>query len=730
MQRQDVIATTRIGSRSALGFITLAVSLAALPAKPQVPASSPSLGVSSPVTKRAISVRDAIEMTQVVEDSAGGVAWFSPDRSQFLVVLKRCNLKRNTNDFELLRFRTADFLYSGRPELLLTMSSSSNGDAIKDVKWMRDNRTVVFLGERPGELAQVYAFDTREKRLHPLTHSDNPIEEYGVSADGREIVYITKASREISAHERGTQTAAIVSEGVSLGELLSQSREQSAMFSTGEQLSLQQADHAARTIPVDDFIPEWGPAPLVAPDGKHAVIGVVVRSIPPAWNDYQDARLQRIIASHRPEGRPIFFVERFLLVDTTSGAVRPLLDTPMVGFQPARWSTDSRSVRLKDAYLPLDTADEKERAKRAHQKYNVEVEIVTGEVHLLPDQTWPDEEPENPALRVTVKQSMTVPPKLYAEDGESNSRMLLDPNPGFGALEFGDVEIFEWQATDGHKMKGELYKPPDFTPGRRYPLVIQTHGFAPSRFWMDGPWGSAFSARPLAANGILVLQLDYDRSVTVTPGEGRREMASYEGAINELDNKGMIDRRRVGISGFSRTVYHVEYALTHSSCLFAAANLVDGVDAGYLQYLAFGSSESPRLNDGKPFGYGLAAWMANSPSFQLDRMRTPVRMQSHGLSGSFLSFWEWFVLLSEMQRPMEFAHIVDAPHIIVKPEDKRMAQEGLVDWLRFWLKGDIDPNPLKRGQYVRWSKLLERSRHPDYTADCSAGGISGSHGTK
>ena len=44
-------------------------------------------------------------------------------------------------------------------------------------------------------------------------------------------------------------------------------------------------------------------------------------------------------------------------------------------------------------------------------------------------------------------------------------------------------------------------------------------------------------------------------------------MAAYEGAIDYLDEKGMIDRARVGILGFSRTVWKVEYTLTHSKAI-------------------------------------------------------------------------------------------------------------------------------------------------------------------
>lgn len=689
---RHLISGRSLGTRAGSAFLALALSAV------QSVCATPS------GSKRQIAVRDAVEMAEFTEDFAGSVAWFSPDGSQFVVVLKRGNLDRNENDFQLLRFWTRDFPNSIKPELLLTLSSSSNGDAIRSVKWMPDNRTIVFQGERSGEAAQVYRFDTKEKRLGPLSNSHESIEAYGASADGRTISYTTKPRQVTGALERIAENSMVVPEGLTLGELLSQSPDDAALVSTGEQLFIQRNGHPVRQISVDDFIPEWWPwTPQVSPDGRYVLVGVVVRSIPEQWKEYQDPRLQRIIASPRPQGRPIFFLERYLLIDTESGAIRPLLDTPIMGFELTRWSADSRSIFLKNVYLPLAIGDQAEREKRQRTKFDAQVDVATGEVHVLPEKDWPPDEKR--VLRVMVKQSMTLAPKLYAEDREGNSRMLLDPNLGFAELNFGEVELFEWEATDRHKMKGELYKPPDFTPGKRYPLVIQTHGFAPDRFWMDGPWGSAFSARALAANGIVVLQLDYDRSVSVTAGEGRREKASYEGAILELARQGLVDPHRVGISGFSRTVYHVEYALTHCDCQFAAANLVDGIDAGYLQYLAYGSNESAKLNDGKPFGYGLAAWVANSPGFQLGRLRAPVRMQSHGTPASLLSFWEWFALLSEMRRPVELAYIPDAPHILVKPRDRRMAQEGVVDWFRFWLKGEEDSNPSKAAQYARWREL-------------------------
>jgi hypothetical protein len=41
---------------------------------------------------------------------------------------------------------------------------------------------------------------------------------------------------------------------------------------------------------------------------------------------------------------------------------------------------------------------------------------------------------------------------------------------------------------------------------------------------------------------------------------------------------------RVGPMGFSRTCFHVTYALIHSKINLATASISDGIDASYFQY--------------------------------------------------------------------------------------------------------------------------------------------------
>lgn len=195
-------------------------------------------------------------------------------------------------------------------------------------------------------------------------------------------------------------------------------------------------------------------------------------------------------------------------------------------------------------------------------------------------------------------------------------------------------------------------------------------------------------------------------------------MATFEKAIDYLDKKGVIDRDRIGIIGFSRTCFYVKYMLTHSGYHIAAAVVADGIDGGYFQYIAFANmnpsfaAEDDALIGAPPFGDGLAVWREQSPGFLLDRVETPVLVQAI-LPYSLLGQWEWFSGLRRLGKPVEMLYLPTGTHILQKPWDRRASQQGTVDWLCYWLKGEEDPDPAKAEQYARWrelSKLHEQNK--------------------
>ncbi len=489
----------------------------------------------------------------------------------------------------------------------------------------------------------------------------------------------------------------------------------------GEELFLKIQEAAEKPLPVEDLVLDDSLFSF-SPDGRYVAFAAMVRDVPKSWVGYQDNQIHESVTERRSKGIASY-LSRYMLFDVEQGETKPLLDAPN---QDARleWKPDSQGVVITKTLLPLDVADPKEVEARKRDTYTVEVRLPNREVIKLTDKDLPKDKPVLSLPDVVLEENMNLPPRIYATDDKTKQKvLLLDLNPEFAGLSFGKVESITWKATDGHEVEGGLYLPPDFDSQKRYPLVIQTHGFQADKFWIDGPWSSAFAAQPLASSGVIVLQVGGSTkrdngTYGLTTQEAPRQMAVYEGAIDTLDRRGLIDRNRVGIVGFSRTVFTVGYTLTHSKFHFSAATLVDGIDGGYFQYLTFSNSslgvsnEFDQLNGGAPFGENLASWLKSAAGFNLDKVNTPLRLVALGPPSSVLASWEWFSALWHLEKPVDFIYLPDAPHLVVKPWERMVSQQGLVDWFRFWLKGEERSDPATLHQYSRWRDMRQKYMLP------------------
>lgn len=450
------------------------------------------------------------------------------------------------------------------------------------------------------------------------------------------------------------------------------------------------------------------------------------------------------------------------IVHAPYGASLAHLETPQ-----AVWAADGRRLLLTNTYLPLESADRDERLKRQQACAIADVELASNEVHCLVfsrDATgeqsalrlndvwfgrvsdevhanftwWPSGRHRTELYRYTqsgwkvadtvdasvaedtgvsakggslsirIEQTLNDPPALWAEDSTTGKRKeLWDPNPQLSRIRFGEAIEYHWKDKTGYEWTGGLVKPVDYVPGRRYPLVIQTHGFAASQFITDGIFSTGMAARPLASAGFLVLQMSDTFKDHGKLREPDDYLAGYESAIQQLASDGLADSHRVGIVGFSRTCWHVEHALIEEPNLFAAASINDGIDHSYMSSMMFDvgrASEAQRLYGASPWGKGLGKWLELAPSFHLDRIRTPLLITAI-TPPSLLQEWEIYSSLYQQEKPVDLLYIADGQHVLEKPQDRLASQQTNVDWFRFWLQGyeRLEPDTIE--EYGRWEKL-------------------------
>jgi dipeptidyl aminopeptidase/acylaminoacyl peptidase len=709
--------------------------------------------------ERPVGIADSIEMTRFADglyelgvSSQDLIGDWSPDRTRFTVVLRRGNIERNTNEYSLLLFTAADIINSRpRPKTLVTFASSSNLPAISHVKWL-NRKTVAFLRGGSGGLQQLYTANCTTRRVARVISWPTNVVAYDATADLHQIVFIAEKAANKPSSEEVDRHGLVISP-MPLSEVLGIGN----FYGHQYQLFLRTEGGKPRRLGADKIISGYSyPADRwklsISPDGKHALMEMRAITFPEVWKKYTNETVRMLTRANEDGPKTI---STYMLIDLKAGSMESLLDTPNQDLSNYVWAPDGQSIVASNIFLPLAISDDGKRERRQASPFVAEVKL-TREVVPITDKEikvvrwrqkpsnllfrskdgtqvlyrktsnrWqeigyaPTEESAAEDLDISLEEGANTAPRIIATvPGTGQKILVLDLNPQFAKLRFAKVEVVRWKATDGHEVEGGLYLPTNYVLGTKYPLVIQTHGFDPGRFYIDGPSTTAFAAQGLAGSGIAVLQIGINKDKPILsrdPMEGAREMATFEGAVDYLDKRGLIDRNRVGLIGFSRTCYHVLYALTHSNYHFEAASVSDGVDGGYFQYVMgenLGSEITSWFevaNHGPPFGVNLLSWFRSSPGFNLDKVDTPLRIEALGLD-SALSEWEWLAGLRRLGKPVDAILIRNASHNLQKPWDRLISQGGELDWFRFWLKDEEDPAFAKTEQYRRWRELQKVRR--------------------
>jgi len=519
----------------------------------------------------------------------------------------------------------------------------------------------------------------------------------------------------------------------------------------------------------------------LSPDGRSVAVILPFEKIPPSWSAYRssplvssDAHLQ---AASQNTSAPDFadYAEGYFKVDLMSGNKMPLVDAP-IGWRlnwengplTAVWSETGEAIALSNVFLPLTGPQLKKRTAAApciavvrlvtrkvdcvspllgttfykersavvamrfsptsDQALSVVYGASSGERRIIDyvqvgQSRWSAfrrNSTTESELTVRIQQDMNHPPVLTACGPKGTvCRSFYDPNVFVNSIQLTTVEQMQWRDAKGVEWSGGLLKPAGYEPGKRYPFVILTHGFAPDTF-LTSPW-TVMIDRPLAAAGFVVLQVGDVRGKLVTLGEVSAQLDGYNSAIKLLADKNLIDVRRIGIIGFSRSVHYVMAALTRQSAPFAAASISDGVDGSYWQYIFtvdyLGNSlahEYDIMFGGPPFGQALGNWFARSPAFNLEKVHAPMLLLEPGVQVA-LSNWDVYSSLRYLGRPVELINLGEGTHPLSNPRQRLAAEVANLDWFRFWLQGYEDREPKKRDQYLRWEKLCDLQIHNDPT---------------
>jgi dipeptidyl aminopeptidase/acylaminoacyl peptidase len=333
-----------------------------------------------------------------------------------------------------------------------------------------------------------------------------------------------------------------------------------------------------------------------------------------------------------------------------------------------------------------------------------------------------------------------TPPQLIAfEPSSTRLWTVAKLNPQADSLILPQSTTVTWTTSTGFEAKGLLLLPPDYDPHRRYPLVIEDGSILYSgEFVCDSGAAhvSSFARGILADSGIAYLMRYwpgseqwensyYPKNYPGYLAEAAFKQDLVESAVKSLDERGIIDPTKIGLIGFSRGGWYVDYALTHSHIHFQAATTTDNVQYSMGEYWYSHSEGLVRNQEGMyggpPYGPSLKNWLDYSVSFTLDRIHTPLLMEVMGygqkdddpsrLPDNLAVHNEVFVGLITLKKPAELYYYPDEKHQPDHPQARISSLWRNLDWYRFWLQGYERPDPGVHDQYKRWEEMRLQQLH-------------------
>jgi dipeptidyl aminopeptidase/acylaminoacyl peptidase len=704
---------------------------------------------------------------------------YSPDLAHFLIHTRRGDIARNANlerilVFDVKAIQTYLASHDASPpsaRVLGEVLVQQDANELKSITWI-DERRVAFLSEGANGAPQVFIADLASGSSRQVTSAKNGVASFAVGGDAL-LFYAYRDTADALVQPVGDRIIysviappAATSEAIELFATSLSSGVIERINLPAARISLQyrtiwmspSGRFAVVLAPALDVPDRWTAYRAGAPESAYAGNAVAAAA----------DSLAALLSSKL----------RYVVVDLERGEARPLLDAPSgsiaqtFGPTAVYWRDDERSLIVSHTYLPLNVDDERERTHRASGPAIVDVDLVSGAVTAI---AWEPEagslvggdftgvirsieldrssatlhvqrqtksgavsheylrkaggrwrqvgEPRHAGraahLSVEVRQTLNERPKLYASTASKSAKVLFDPNPNADRLAFGRAEVMSWTDENNLPWRGGLLYPTGYVAGRKYPLVLQTHGFRADRFLLDGPAddvGTAFAAQALANAGFVVLQAsESPAAVTNDEREARLVAEGWQAGIRELVNRGLVDPEKIGIVAFSRTCMHAIRFLADFPGAAGAVTLADGPWWGYssplllTNYPQSAAEEVLRTTGGKPDPHRLQEWFDAQPLYRLSDSRAAIRIEAMG-PGAVVALWETFAVLQAADRPVDMIYFPKGGHNLMKPAERIGSQGGNVDWFRFWLKGEEDAEPGKAAQYERWRRLRERAR--------------------
>ena len=309
---------------------------------------------------------------------------------------------------------------------------------------------------------------------------------------------------------------------------------------------------------------------------------------------------------------------------------------------------------------------------------------------------------------IYTRENFEVFPDVWATDASFKKGIQL--TQGIKQQEpyiWGTTELISWTSLDGRKLEGVIYKPANFDPNKKYPMIVnfyERNSETLNKYRMPEPHRSTIDYRMYLSDGYIVFNPDV-RYRDGYPGESCYNCVMS--GVYEVLSRGYVDEKRIGAQGHSWGGYQVAYLATRTR-LFAA------IESGAPVVNMFSAYGGIRWGSGlaRSFQYehtqsrlGATPWSdprryyENSPLFLMDKVETPILIMHNDQDGHVPWYQgiEYFVALKRLGKPAWMLNYTGEPHWPTKNPNKLDFQIRMKQFFDHFLKDAPMPKWMKEG---------------------------------
>lgn len=409
----------------------------------------------------------------------------------------------------------------------------------------------------------------------------------------------------------------------------------------------------ARSIGADNLASDGGP--VYSPDGRYLLWG---RNLRPDWPSEQN---------------------QLVRYDRKSGEIKPLL---------AGWDRDPSSWQVTDdGKIVVFVAQENGR----QNLYSVGIDGGTPKLLAAGGNVG---SPRPAGSRVVYQADGFYRPANFFSVplAGGDSKQLTDHNKErMAGIAKGKVESITYAGAGGASVQMWLHLPPNFDPGKKWPLLMVLHG---------GPHGASlenfhyrWNAELFASKGYIVAQPNFHGSTgfgqafadAIVGRHGDKPFEDVMKAVDLLVARGYVDEKRMAAAGGSYGGYLVSWLLGHTDRFAAIIN-----HAGVYDLNAQFASD---MTYGRSFAYGSEPWEdpmridEQSPSRFAKNFDTPTLIL-HGELDYRVPYTQGVMLHGVLTAKGVPSRIVIFPqenHWILKPQSAEIWWREVFAWLAKYL---------------------------------------------